>query len=182
MLEGWNNETVLHENRSYFPGERKCVVFALQHGGSDVTWNALFQHMVIIHAVSFLPLDSLQRGCLLSEPSCRALEDTWKTLCHRAGRHCHQLFSQRKERKKFLLQLFHMEHTLGYLNVRSHYNKNIYYLNHEISSWQRKLLLEECVQNFKWKVLLKVKKERFSGSFTQSHTSFSSGGTSTKRV
>ena len=38
MPEGWNNETVLHENRSYFPGERKCIVFALQHGGNDVTW------------------------------------------------------------------------------------------------------------------------------------------------
>ena len=38
ILEGWNNETVLHENRSYFPGERKCIVFALQHGGNDVTW------------------------------------------------------------------------------------------------------------------------------------------------
>ena len=37
MLEGWNNETVLHENRSYFPGERKCIVLALQHGGNDVT-------------------------------------------------------------------------------------------------------------------------------------------------
>ena len=32
MLKGWNNETVLHENRSYFPGERKCIVHALQHG------------------------------------------------------------------------------------------------------------------------------------------------------
>ena len=38
MLEGWNNETVLHEDRSYFPEERKCVVFALQHGGNDETW------------------------------------------------------------------------------------------------------------------------------------------------
>ena len=38
MLKGWNNETVLHENRSYFPGERKCIVFAFQHGGNDVTW------------------------------------------------------------------------------------------------------------------------------------------------
>ena len=38
MLEGWNNETVLHENRSYFSEERKCIVFALQHGGNDVTW------------------------------------------------------------------------------------------------------------------------------------------------
>ena len=37
MLEGWNNETVLHENRSYFPGERKWIVFALLHGGNDVT-------------------------------------------------------------------------------------------------------------------------------------------------
>ena len=37
MLEGWNNETVFHENRSYFPGERKRIVFALQHGGNDVT-------------------------------------------------------------------------------------------------------------------------------------------------
>ena len=35
----WRAETmVLHENRSYFPGERKCIVFALQHGGNDVTW------------------------------------------------------------------------------------------------------------------------------------------------
>ena len=24
------------KNRSYFPGERKCIVFALQHGGNDV--------------------------------------------------------------------------------------------------------------------------------------------------
>ena len=39
MLEGWNNETVLHENRSYFPEEKKCIIFALQHGGNDVTWN-----------------------------------------------------------------------------------------------------------------------------------------------
>ena len=40
MLEGWKNETVLHENtcRSYFRVERKCIVFALQHGGNDVTW------------------------------------------------------------------------------------------------------------------------------------------------
>ena len=38
MLEVWNNETVLHENRSYFPEERKCIVSALQHGGNDVTW------------------------------------------------------------------------------------------------------------------------------------------------
>ena len=38
MLEGWNNETALHENRSYFPEERKCIVFALQHGGNDVPW------------------------------------------------------------------------------------------------------------------------------------------------
>ena len=36
MLEGWNNETVLYENRSYFPGERKCIVFALLHGANDV--------------------------------------------------------------------------------------------------------------------------------------------------
>ena len=28
---------VLHENRSYFPEERKYIVFALQHGGNDVT-------------------------------------------------------------------------------------------------------------------------------------------------
>ena len=38
MMEGWNNETVLHENRSYFPEKRKCIVFVLQHGGNDVTW------------------------------------------------------------------------------------------------------------------------------------------------
>ena len=29
MFDGSNNETVLHE-RLYFPGERKCIVFALQ--------------------------------------------------------------------------------------------------------------------------------------------------------
>ena len=38
MLEGWNNETVLHENISYFSEERKCIVFALQHGSNDITW------------------------------------------------------------------------------------------------------------------------------------------------
>ena len=38
MLEGWNNERVLHENRSYFPEKRKCIVFALQQSGNDVTW------------------------------------------------------------------------------------------------------------------------------------------------
>ena len=30
MLKGWNSETDLHENRSYFPEERKCIVFAPQ--------------------------------------------------------------------------------------------------------------------------------------------------------
>ena len=38
MLEGWKNDTVSHENRSYFSEETKCIVFALQHGGKDVTW------------------------------------------------------------------------------------------------------------------------------------------------
>ena len=34
-LKQWQ---VLHENRSCFIGERKCIVFALQNGGKDVTW------------------------------------------------------------------------------------------------------------------------------------------------
>ena len=28
----------LHDNRSYFPEERKCIVFALQHSGNHATW------------------------------------------------------------------------------------------------------------------------------------------------
>ena len=35
--EGWNNETVLHESRPYFP-ETKRIIFALQYGGNDVAW------------------------------------------------------------------------------------------------------------------------------------------------
>ena len=68
MLEGWNKETILHENRSYFPGEKmycfcpptwrqwwKCSIQdggkqfkmaannsrwqrTVQDGGNDVTW------------------------------------------------------------------------------------------------------------------------------------------------
>ena len=51
MLEGWNIETVLHENRSYFPEERKCIVFALQHGGNDVTWNCSIGTILWFHLV-----------------------------------------------------------------------------------------------------------------------------------
>ena len=46
MLEGWNNETVLHENRFYFPGERKCIVLALQCGGNDVTWKCFMLYLL----------------------------------------------------------------------------------------------------------------------------------------
>ena len=31
----WRTETALHENRSYFPGERNVLFL---HGGNDVTW------------------------------------------------------------------------------------------------------------------------------------------------
>ena len=32
----WRAET-MKQFLAYFPGERKCIVFALQHGGNDVT-------------------------------------------------------------------------------------------------------------------------------------------------
>ena len=34
------------KNRSYFPGERKCIVLALQHGGNDVTCSIVSSTLV----------------------------------------------------------------------------------------------------------------------------------------
>ena len=57
-LEGWNNETVLHENRSYFPENRKCIVFALQHGGNDViTWKCSMHSKTVPRQVIFAASD-----------------------------------------------------------------------------------------------------------------------------
>ena len=47
----WRTETMKQfrmKIQSYFPEERKCIVFALQHGGNDVTWKCS------IHFIWFL--------------------------------------------------------------------------------------------------------------------------------
>ena len=46
MLEGRNNKTVLHENGSYFPEERNCIVSALQCVGSAVMIGFIFQEFL----------------------------------------------------------------------------------------------------------------------------------------
>ena len=43
MLEGRNNETVLHENRTYFPGERKCIVLPSNMAAMTLYENALYK-------------------------------------------------------------------------------------------------------------------------------------------
>ena len=46
-LKQWNS---FAWNRYYFPGERKCIVFALQHGGNDVTWKCSITSYVTYEA------------------------------------------------------------------------------------------------------------------------------------
>ena len=75
MLEGWNNETVLHENRPYFPrGEKMYCFFALQHGGNDVTWKFSINtfHCKIVDAckddVDYVQLNWINfMGCLIGQ-------------------------------------------------------------------------------------------------------------------
>ena len=117
ILEGGNNETVLHENRSYFPEERKCIVFALQHGSTMMShenalfWTATKLFMIFVicrHICELLRLLNLllhENTCLSSPGLC----------CIKAQKALHAVYSaggpnlqvagwklkiEKKERKK----------------------------------------------------------------------------------
>ena len=79
MLEGWNNETVLQENRSYFPEMRKCIVFALQHGGNDVTWKCSI-HLLFLSSAN-VP-QPIYHAALLLWDNTSMIAQWCPPLCH----------------------------------------------------------------------------------------------------
>ena len=55
MLEGWNNETILHENRFYYPKEKKNVlVFPSNMAAMKTLYNSYTVTVNSIELVKFI--------------------------------------------------------------------------------------------------------------------------------